>query len=205
MGSSSFRYGRSVPLKGPMAVIFGVFMSLFFLFFILNFVFIFFLPDFFFNIGTWFFLIPPILMFVMVITIMIMSIRRMVKGGGPTQESGFWTGGDKDLSSLASSQGYLVTRLPNLDVSTAQFIFEKNNQKTLIKLLVNKQTFTNGMVQDLAKGLSQYQAREAWIIQSPPTFIENDCSFARFYNVLLLTQEEAIQKLTPIVSPPQGS
>jgi hypothetical protein len=67
--------------------------------------------------------------------------------------------------------------------------------------LQGKQPFTSGMVQDLAKGLSQYQAKEAWIIQANPTFVENDKNFARFYNVSLLSVEEALAKLTPV----QGS
>lgn len=199
MGGMPYRYGRTVmPLKGPFAVIFFVGIGLFLLFFFLNFFFAIFNPEFLFTIGTWFFFIPFFIMMAMVLTLFIGSIVTMAKGGN----QGIFAGvSHQDLMALATKQGYQVKPLPAQDPSGAQFILENSQLKILIKSLQGKQPFTSGMVQDLAKGLSQYQAKEAWIIQANPTFVENDQNFARFYNVSLLSVEEALAKLTPV----QGS
>ncbi|MEY3691931.1 MAG: hypothetical protein RLZZ388_102, partial [Bacillota bacterium] len=76
------------------------------------------------------------------------------------------------------------------------------------KNLASFDKYENAMVQNLSKGLVTYQAQEAWLIQQPPTFVENDLNFARFYNVKLFKPEEAMQALqalkpiTPVT--PQG-
>jgi hypothetical protein len=192
---------NTVPLKGPFAIIFFVGIGLFLGFFFLNFFMAMFNPDFFLTVGTWFFFIPFLIMMVMVFTIFIGSILTMAKGGMAVN-AGFFSGSSlQNLTAVAVQQGYQVKTLTAQDPSGAQLLLENDQQKYLIKILTTNQPFNSGMVQDLSKGLSQYQAKEAWIIQTPTTFIENDKNFARFYNVSLLSIEEALAKLNPV----QGS
>lgn|GEM_PF-1289342 len=190
------RYGRSsVPLKGPAAVIVLVCMILFFVFFILNFVFAIFLPDFLFDIGIWFFFVPLFAMAVIFITTIVATISSALKGQVPGMagmQQGF---GAASILDFATQLGFPVTRLPNNDPSTAQAVIQSPTTVILVKLLHMGQPFQNGMVQDLSKGLVTYQAKEAWLIQTPPTFVENDLNFARFYNVRLYRVEEAVQAL----------
>ncbi len=188
-------YGRSVPLKGPAAVIIFVCMILFFVFFILNFVFAIFLPDFLINVGIWFFFIPFFAMIGIFITTIVATMANAVKGqdpGMPGMQSGF---GAPSIIDMATQLGFQVTRLPHNDPSTAQAVIQSPNTVILVKILNMGQPFQNAMVQDLSKGLVTYQAKEAWLIQTPPTFVENDLNFARFYNVRLYKVEEAVQAL----------
>jgi len=199
------RYGRGVPLRGPAAIIFTVGMVLFFVFFILNFVFAFAMPDFFSGIGIWFFFVPFFAMAVIFITSMVVTISSVVKGQVPGMagmQSGF---GAPSILDLATQLGFQVNRLPQNDPSTAQAVIQTPNIVILVKILNVGQPFQNGMVQDLSKGLVTYQAKEAWLIQNPPTFVENDLNFARFYNVKLYKTEEAVQALQTLkpVSPAQ--
>ena len=207
---SGLRYRSNVPLKGPAAIIVLVCIILFIVFFILNFVFAIFLPEFLFDVGIWFFFIPFISMIVIFITTFVSAIISVAKGQtsgmGMNQTTNFFAG--PSLADLATQLGFQVTNLPNQDSSTAQAVIKTPNTIILVKILNPGQAFQNGMVQDLSKGLVAYQAKEAWLIQNPPTFVENDLNFARFYNVKLFKPEEAMQALqalkpiTPVT--PQG-
>lgn len=191
------RFGRqSVPLKGPAAIIFAVGMILFVVFFMLNFIFAIFFPELLFSIGIWFFFIPFGIMVIMVPTLMIYSIVTMVKGGNNpliTNQGAFIP--QLNFVGLATKQGYTVQPLSGQDPSTAQYVLVKDSQRILFKSLPPRVPYTNGMVQDLSKGLVTHQATEAWIVQEPPTFIENDQNFARFYNVNLFNQAQAVSRL----------
>jgi len=213
MGFSSYgRTGRGipVPLKGPAAIIILVCIILFIVFFVLNFVFAIFLPEFLFDIGIWFFFIPFFSMIVIFITSFVSAIVSVAKGQSPgmgmNQSSNFFNG--PSIADMARQLGFQVTMLSNQDPSTAQAVIQTPNNIILVKVLNAGQAYQNGMVQDLSKGLVTYQAKEAWLIQNPPTFVENDLNFARFYNVKLLKPEEAmqaLQSLKPNTPPtPQG-
>ncbi len=218
---TGFRYGSGfgyrsyggrarVPLKGPAAIIVLICIILFIVFFILNFVFAIFLPEFLFEVGIWFFFVPFFSMMVIFITTLVSAIVSAAKGQtqgmGINQTSNFF--GGPSIADLATQLGFQVTTLPNQDPSTAQAVIKTPNTIILVKILNPGQAFQNGMVQDLSKGLITYQAKEAWLIQTPPTFVENDLNFARFYNVKLYKAEEAMQALqalkpiTPVT--PQG-
>lgn len=204
--------GRAVPLKGPTAIIFLVGISLFLLSFIFNFVYIFVADDF----NPIFFFIPIGIMVVMMITLMIFSFIEAFKaiktqGLNPNlnldanQSAGFFQRGTSILQ-LAQQAGLKVTFLPNQDPSTAQGLIQNDKLVILVKNLTSFDKYENAMVQNLSKGLATYQAQEAWLIQQPATFIENDLNFARFYNVKLLTQEQALanlQTLLPTLKPGQ--
>lgn len=191
------RFGRqSVPLKGPAAIIFAVGMILFVVFFIANFIMAIFFPELLFSIGIWFFFIPFGIIVIMIPTLIIYSIVTMVKGGvNPMNSNSVPFGPQPNFVGLATKQSYTVQPLSGQDPSTAQYVFVKDNQRILFKSLPARVPYTNGMVQNLSKGLVTHQATEAWIVQEPPTFIENDQNFARFYNVNLLTQAQAVSRL----------
>jgi hypothetical protein len=113
----------------------------------------------------------------------------------PMKTNDFSFGPQPHYVGLATKQGYTVQPLSPQDPSTAQYVFVKDSHRILFKSLPPRVPYTNGMVQDLSKGLVTHQATEAWIVQEPPTFIENDQNFARFYNVNLLTQAQALSRL----------
>jgi hypothetical protein len=195
-------YGRGVPLKGPIAIIFSIGMLLFFVSFVLNFVLMFAMDDYFESFGMIFFFIPFGIMAILVPTMIIASIVQAFKVmknpqafANEQMAQGF--GQTVNVASLAQQAGYQVNQLPSNDPSTAQYLLESDQRKILVKVLTPGQTYRNGIVQDLSKGLGQYLAQEAWVIQTPPTFTDNDLNFARFYNVKLLNQVE-LSKLLPI-------
>ena len=214
--SFGYRYGSSgnqVPLKGPAAIIFTVGILLFILSFAFNFIYIFTTDSF--NII--FFFMPIGIIFVMMITLFIYSIVDMVKningkgtnpnlGGGvipdqpQVQPQGFFKT-NINLLQMAQQAGLKVTILPNNDSSKAQGLIANDRATILIKSLSGFESYQNGMVQDLSKGLAAYQAHEAWLIQTPATFVENDLNFARFYNVKLMTAEQAIAALQTLITP----
>jgi hypothetical protein len=59
-----------------------------------------------------------------------------------------------------------------------------------------KEVFSNDMVSKISGSLTTLQAKEGWIVSMQTPFKENDQSFARFYNVLLMTMSEASAILT---------
>jgi hypothetical protein len=207
--SPGFYGRRSIPLNRPTAIIMGIGITLFIMFFFANFIFAFVWPDFFFSIGTWFFFIPFIIMLVMVVTIFITSIVTMFKGNtmmGSPETMFQQQVGIAQLYTAAQQLGFQVTMLPANDPSEAQAVLKKDQVTILVRVLPRQTAYTNGMVQTLSKGLTTIQAKEAWLIQNPPTFVENDRSFARFYNVSLLTMEEAFTRLNALSpSPKQGN
>lgn len=197
--------GRSVPLRGPVAIVFSVGFSLFVLSFIFNFVYIFVSDDF----NPLIFLIPVVIMMVMMITLMIVSFAeasKTIKSQGinpnlnvdANQSAGFFQR-NVNILQLAQQAGLKVTFLPNQDPSTAQGLIQNDKETILVKNLSSSERYENAMVQNLSKGLVTYQAQEAWLIQQPPTFVENDLNFARFYNVKLLTQEQALASLQTLI------
>jgi hypothetical protein len=197
--------GRSVPLKGPVAIIFSVGISLFILSFIFNFVYIFVFDDF---IPLLFFA-PFAIMVVMMITLMIFSFRDTFKtiqsqrmnpnlNHHPNQSTGSLNQ-HVNMLQLAQEAGLNVTVFQNDDPSTAQGLIQNDKLTILVKHLASSQTYVNAMVQNLSKGLATYQAHEAWLIQQPSTFIDNDLNFARFYNVKLLNQEQALASLQTLI------
>jgi hypothetical protein len=197
--------GRSVPLRGPVAIVFSVGISLFVLSFIFNFVYIFVSDDF----NPLIFLIPVVIMMVMMITLMIVSFAeasKTIKSQGinpnlnvdANQSAGFFQR-NVNILQLAQQAGLKVTFLPNQDPSTAQGLIQNDKETILVKNLSSSERYENAMVQNLSKGLVTYQAQEAWLIQQPPTFVENDLNFARFYNVKLLTQEQALASLQTLI------
>ena len=192
--------GRSVPLKGPVVIIFSVGISLFVLSFIFNFVYIFVSDAF----NPIFFFIPVVIMVVMMITLMIVSFaeafktikaQRMNPNLNHTNQSAGVLNRYVSILQLAQQAGLKVTFLPNQDPSTAQGLIQNDKLTILVKNLSSSERYENAMVQNLSMGLVTYQAQEAWLIQQPPTFIDNDLNFARFYNVKLLTQEQALASL----------
>lgn len=196
--------GRSVPLKGPVAIVFSVGISLFVLSFIFNFVYIFVSDDF----NPLFFFIPVVIMVVMMITLMIFSFidafksiktQRMNQNLNQTNQSAGFFKRNVNILQLAQQAGLKVTLLPNQDPSTAQGLIQNDGLTILVKNLSSWGNYENAMVQNLSKGLVTYQAQEAWLIQQPPTFVENDLNFARFYNVKLLTQEQALMSLQTLI------
>ena len=196
--------GRSVPLKGPVAIIFSVGITLFILSFMFNFVYIFVADDF----NPIFFFIPFGIMVVMMITLMIFSFidafksiktQRMNPNLNQTNHSAEVFNRYVSILELAQQAGLKVTRLPNQDPSTAQGLIQNDQLTILVKNLSSGGNYENAMVQNLSKGLVTYQAQEAWLIQQPPTFVENDLNFARFYNVKLLTQEQALTSLQTLI------
>lgn len=205
-------YGRGVPLTGPLAVIFSVGMLLFFIFFILNFVLMFVLDDYFETFGMVFFFIPFGIMAILVPTMIIASIVQSIKAMKNPQafaqdamgQGMIGQGQAIHLPSLATQAGYTVNNLPWNDPSTAQFLLESEKRKILVKILPSGQPYRNGIVQDLSKGLGQYLAQEAWVVQTPPTFNENDLNFARFYNVKLISESELPALLPPLPKPVQS-
>jgi hypothetical protein len=197
--------GRSVPLRGPVAIVFSVGFSLFVLSFIFNFVYIFVSDDF----NPLIFLIPVVIMMVMMITLMIVSFAeasKTIKSQGinpnlnvdANQSAGFFQR-NVNILQLAQQAGLKVTFLPNQDPSTAQGLIQNDKETILVKNLSSSERYENAMVQNLSKGLVTYHAQEAWLIQQPPTFVENDLNFARFYNVKLLTQEQALASLQTLI------
>lgn len=195
MRFSGYGRGGRVPLKGPAAVIVLVCMILFFVFFILNFVFAIFLPEFLTSVGIWFFFIPFFAMAGIFITTMIATVASIFKGQVPGMAGMQSAFNGPSILEQARQLGFQVTTLAANDPSTAQVVIQTPSTSILVKVLNAGQPFQNGMVQDLSKGLVTYQAKEAWIIQNPPTFVENDLNFARFYNVRLYKPEEALQAL----------
>jgi hypothetical protein len=196
--------GRSVPLNGPVGRIFLVGITLFILSFIFNFIYIFVSDDF----NPIFFFIPVIIMVVMMMTLMIVSFAEAFKTikaqrmnpnlNNPNQSAGVFNRYVSILE-LAQQAGLKVTFLPNQDPSTAQGLIQNDQLSILVKNLASFDKYENAMVQNLSKGLVTYQAQEAWLIQQPPTFIDNDLNFARFYNVKLLTQEQALTSLQAFI------
>jgi hypothetical protein len=197
--------GRSVPLRGPVAIVFSVGISLFVLSFIFNFVYIFVSDDF----NPLFFFIPVVIMVVMMITLMIVSFAEAFKtiksqvinpnlNVDANQSAGFFQR-NVNILQLAQQAGLKVTFLANQDPSTAQGLIQNEKLTILVKNLSSSERYENAMVQNLSKGLVTYQAQEAWLIQQPPTFVENDLNFARFYNVKLLTQEQALASLQTLI------
>ena len=196
---------RSMPLRGPVAIIFSVGISLFVLSFIFNFVYIFVSDDF----NPILFFIPFGIMVVLMITLIIFSFFQAFKtiksqGINPNpnvdanQSAGFFQR-NVNILQLAQQAGLKVTFLANQDPSTAQGLIQNDQLTILVKNLSSGGNYENAMVQNLSKGLVTYQAQEAWLIQQPPTFVENDLSFARFYNVKLLTQEQALMSLKTLI------
>jgi hypothetical protein len=195
----------AVPLKGPIAVIFSVGMMLFILSFAFNFVYIFTTDEF----NPILFFIPFGIMIILVVTMMIFSILQAFKtiksqGINPNpnvdanQSAGFFQR-NVNILQLAQQAGLKVTFLPNQDPSTAQGFIQNEKLTILVKNLSSSERYENAMVQNLSKGLATYQAQEAWLIQQPPTFIDNDLNFARFYNVKLFTQEQALASLQTLI------
>jgi hypothetical protein len=209
--SSSRRlgYGRGAPLKGPIAMIFSIGMFLFFASFVLNIVLMITFNNYFESFGLIFFFIPFGIMAILVPTMIIASIVQAFKVmknpqafANEQMDQGF--GQTVNVSSLAQQAGYQVNQLPSNDPSTAQFLLESDQRKILVKVLPPSQVYRNGIVQDLSKGLGQYLAQEAWVIQTPPTFTDNDLNFARFYNVKLLSQDELSKLLSAQSRPPRS-
>jgi hypothetical protein len=196
--------GRSVPLKGPVAIIFSVGITLFILSFMFNLVYIFVADEF----NSIFFFIPFGIMVIMMITLMIFSFidafksvktQRMNQNLNQTNQSAGVFNRYVSILELAQQAGLKVTFLPNQDPSTAQGLIQNDQLTILVKNLSSGGNYENAMVQNLSKGLVTYQAQEAWLIQQPPTFVENDLNFARFYNVKLLTQEQALASLQTLI------
>lgn len=200
-------YGRGVPLKGPMGMIFAIGMIAFITFFILNFLLLFFYDDYFETFGVVLFFVPFGIMAILVPTMIIASIITSLKAAKDPQtilnsaSNGVGAMPNQDLASIASQAGYKMTTLPWNDPSTAQLILENDKKKILVKILAPNVLYKNEIVQALSKGLSQYLAQEAWVVQTPTSFTENDLNFARFYNVKLLSPEAAQQLLSPTPQP----
>jgi hypothetical protein len=203
---SSFGFRRgfrgtsgSVPLKGPVAIIFSIGMIL--LSFAFNFFYILTTDEF----NPLIFFIPIGVMMVTVITTMIFSIIAAFKGqplNGMNQNLPMGgLGPSMNILMMAQQAGFKITMLPNQDPSTAQGLIQSDKVTVLIKILPGFQPYQNGMVQDLSKGLATYQANEAWLLQNPATFVENDLNFARFYNVKLMTIEQAVAALQTLTAP----
>lgn len=196
--------GRSVPLKGSVAIIFLVGISLFVLSFIFNFIYIFVSDD----INPIFFFLPVVIMVVLMMTLMIVSFveafktikaHRMNPNINHTNPSTGVFNRQVSILELAQQAGLKVTFLPNQDPSTAQGLIQNDQLTILVKNLSSSGNYENAMVQNLSKGLVTYQAQEAWLIQQPPTFLDNDLNFARFYNVKLLTHEQALASLQALI------
>jgi hypothetical protein len=193
-----------MPLRGPVAIIFFVGITLFILSFLFNFVYIFVADDF----NPILFFIPVAIMVVMMITLMIVSYveafrtmktQRMNPNLNQTSQSVGMFNRFVSILELAQQAGLKVMFLPNQDPSTAQGLIQNDQLTILVKNLSSNGNYENAMVQNLSKGLVTYQAQEAWLIQQPPTFVENDLNFARFYNVKLPTQEQALASLQTLI------
>ena len=100
------------------------------------------------------------------------------------------------FSTLATQAGYTVTSLPFNHPSSAQYVIDHPTGKLLVRVLGMKEVFSNDMVQKISGSLTTLQAKEGWIVSMQTPFKENDQSFARFYNVLLMTMSEASVILT---------
>jgi S-formylglutathione hydrolase FrmB len=152
-----------------------------------------------------FFFIPFGIMAILVPTMIIASIVQAFKvmknpQAFANEQMAQESGQTVNVASLAQQAGYQVNHLPSNDPSTAQYLLESDQRKILVKVLPSGQTYRNGIVQDLSKGLGQYLAQEAWVIQTPPTFTDNDLNFARFYNVKLIDEQTVITLLSPVSS-----
>jgi len=190
----------STPVNGPAAIILSIGIIGFIASFAFNFVYLLTTDEF----NIFFFLLPFGIMMVMIVTLMITSIIGAFKGQvsqtmGANVGGGFTQG--VNILQMAQQAGFKITTLPNQDPSTAQGLIQSDKVTILIKLLPGFQPYQNGMVQDLSKGLAAYQAHEAWLIQNPATFIENDLNFARFYNVKLMNTEQALAALKTLTAP----
>jgi|694.fasta_scaffold44590_5 hypothetical protein len=205
-GSRGF-YVRGAPLKGPVGMIFAIGMIAFVGFFILNFLLLFFYDDYFDTFGIVLFFVPFGIMVVLVPTMIIASFITAAQAAKDPQamlNSASNASGsmpNQDLGLLAKQAGYKMTTLPWNDPSTAQLILDNEKKKILVKILAPNVLYKNDIAQDLSKGLGQYLAQEAWVVQTPTSFTENDLNFARFYNVQLLSPEAAQKLLLPNAEP----
>ena len=105
-------------------------------------------------------------------------------------------GSNKSLSAsfntLATQAGYTVTLLDANHPSGAQYVLDHPTGKLLVKVLNPQERYSNTLVQNLSGSLLPLQAKEGWIVSMIEPFKENDESYARFYNVLLYTMNQAV-------------
>lgn len=202
---TNYASGRTVILKGPMAFVFIVGIVLFFLSFAFN-IFLIAIGGIFEPI---FFFIPFGIILTMVLTMVIASFVTMFRSAknqtvnprsilNQNQSSELFNP-HLNLLQLAQKAGLKVTMLPHKDPSTAQGYIENDQLTILVKILSRTDKYDNVMLQNLSKGLVRYQAKEAWLIQQTPTFVESDLNIARFYNVRLLDKAQAFASLQTLL------
>jgi hypothetical protein len=96
------------------------------------------------------------------------------------------------FTTLALQAGYTVTNIAKDDRSGAQYLLDHSTGKILVKVLSFKEFYSVNIVQTLSASLSSFQAEEGWIVSLQKPFLDDQQSYARFYNIQLYTMNEAI-------------
>lgn len=145
--------------------------------------------------GIFFFIMPMffltfIFFVIMIISTAFFSMKTGMQSMGPVKA--FDSMFSSRFNTLAVQAGYSVTLLPINHPSKAQYVLDHPTGKLLVKVLSMKEKFSNEVVQTLSGSLLPLQAKEGWVVSLNKPFLDNDQSYARFYNVLLYTMDEAM-------------
>jgi hypothetical protein len=96
------------------------------------------------------------------------------------------------FTTLALQAGYTVTNIAKDHPSGAQYLLDHPTGKVLVKVLTFKESYSVNMVQALSASLISLQAEEGWLVSLQKPFLDDQQSYARFYNVQLYTMNEAV-------------
>lgn len=201
--SRGFRSSRRAPIRingQPVQGTIGIVAILFLVFFIMSFFAIFFITlfasDVMFDILPFIFPLPFVFMVLFFITSVIGTVKGTLQsqknGGGVTS---FYA---SSLRQLLETIQLPFEAIPSKDKFGPTFITTYDRDKILIKVLPGKVTYGSEVMQAIAQHMNDVMARQAWVIQEPPTFLESDNNFARFYNIELFNLAQFQAKITTI-------
>jgi hypothetical protein len=197
--SSSFNRGFRVngqPIRGPL----GVVSLILFILFMLSFFSIFFLalfaPEAMFDFIPFFFFAPFIFFILFFITTIIATIstaRRSIQGVAGV--AGFY---ETALQQLFAVTNMTLQTIPSPDKYGPTFLTTYNRDQVLIKILPERVAYNSEVLQAITAHLHSSNSRLAWVIQQPPTFLETDNNYARFYNIELFNLQQFQTKIVSI-------
>ena len=193
--NSAFRLNGQ-PIRVPL----GVVSLILFILFIMSFLSIFFLalfaPEAMFDFIPFFFFAPFIFFILFFITTIIASISTSTRSAnGVKSEKGFY---ETALQQLFALTKMTLQSIPSPDKYGPTFLTTYNLDQVLIKILPERVAYNSEVLSAITAHLHSSNSRLAWVIQQPPTFLESDNNFARFYNIELFDLQQFQTKIGAI-------
>jgi hypothetical protein len=197
--STSFNNGFRVngqPLRGPLGVVSLILLILFITSFLSIFFLALFAPEAMFDFIPFFFFAPFIFFILFFITTIIASISMATRSvNGVMGANGFY---ETALQQLFALTKMTLQSIPSPDKYGPTFITTYNRDQILIKILPERVAYNSEVLHAITAHLHSSNSRLAWVIQQPPTFLESDNNFARFYNIELFDFQQFQTKIGAI-------